>query len=261
MTLWKTLSIAASMLCLAPPNLMAQEPAPRAHAEVQLAPKDVQTAVFVLQHADAKAVAKLLADFTEYMGGSIKANGDGHSLAVVGTKELVAAVGEALKRLDTDQAAKADRPVELTFHLLWLTKNGQIDAELPSELKGVAAQLKQVYRGVRLVGTSVIRTTEGKHNRIQGVGDLPGDVNVTKIGYEVNFGELRLIYGSDAKTWMIQLAVSLRAQLRVETAKWETFELSSCLAIHGTQPVAVASTNTGVDGASLCLVVSAKVVD
>lgn len=263
MTSWKTLLIAASLLCLAPPNLMAEEPAPRAHTEVQIAPKDVQTAVFVLQHADAKAVAKLLADFTEYLGGSIKANGDGHSLAVVGTKELVAAVGEALKRLDTAPSAKAARTVELTFHVLWLTKNGQIDADLPAELKGVAAQLKQVYKGIRLVGTSIVRTTHGK-DLVQGVGDLPSEGNVTKIPYRVDYGELRVTPGADGKTLTVQISVGFRAEISFvvfNERRDRTLEMSGLLDIHDNQSVALASTSAGIDGASLCLVAAAKVVD
>ncbi|HNX93886.1 MAG TPA: hypothetical protein PKL14_01900 [Holophaga sp.] len=267
MTSWKTLFIAVSLLCLAPPSLMAEEPPAATHREVQIAPKDVQTAVFVLKHADAKAVAKLLADFTEYLGGSIKADADGHSLAVVGSMELVGAVGSALDRLDTDQAPKSVRTVELTFHLLWLTKHGQIEANLPPELQGVIAQMKGIYKGIQLLGTSITQTTEGKEGKIEvirGVGDLPGELDSPKIPYSVGFGEVRLTPGVDAKTWTIQVPVQLFAQISLKTGsseRREALEVKSRLELHGNQPVAVGSTSTGVAGASLCLVVSAKVLD
>ena len=263
MTLWKTLSIAASLLCLAPPNLMAEEPAPRAHAEVQIAPKDVQTAVFVLQHADAKAVAKLLADFTEYLGGSIKANVDGHSLAVVGTKELVAAVGEALKRLDTDQAAKAARKVGLTFHLLWLTKNGQIDADLPAELQGVITQMKGIYKGIRLLGSTSVLTKEGSKDWLQGLGTVSTETGALEIRYSINYEEIRITAGSGTKNGVIQSSVGLCANVPLKDShgRTETVNLGGRLDIYDGQSVAVASTSAGSDRASLCLVVSAKVVD
>lgn len=129
----------------------ATSPLPRA---------EVQTAVFSIQYADVKALTKLLDDFSEYLGGSINCDVGSKTIAVVGSKELVAACTEAIRRLDVPP--KSQRSIELTIYILLASKKPIPDGGCPPELQSFCGQMKGIFKGFKLLETISTRTVDGK---------------------------------------------------------------------------------------------------
>ena len=82
-------------------------------------------------------------------------------VAMHGPLELVDAMEAAIKKLDVP--APAIKNIELTFHMLLASPQGESQAIAP-ELAGVAQQLRNVFglKSIRVLETAVLRGREGK---------------------------------------------------------------------------------------------------
>jgi hypothetical protein len=131
-------------------------------------PKEPQVQrLFVLKYADPNQISNLIRVFTS----NVTPNAAMHALAVSASPEAMAAIEDAIKRLDVPAAAPQD--VELTVYLLiGGTADGAPPTSLPRDLDGVLAQLKMAfsYKSYKLGDVLSLRGRTGQRLQTSGIG-------------------------------------------------------------------------------------------
>ena len=143
-----------ALLLLALP-LAAQE-----EKKTEAKPPATVQKLFVLKYADPQAVENLLRVFN----ASIAPNRDMRVLAVSAIPETMAAIEDAIKRLDVPSAAPAN--VDLTIYLL-VGHEGESPAggaAMPKDLDSVVTQLKNAFafKSYSLLDVLALRTRTGE---------------------------------------------------------------------------------------------------
>ena len=203
--------------------------------------------VFVLKYADARSLSNVLSVF----GYGVTADRDMHVIAVRAPAEVMAAIADAVKRLDVPAAAPKD--IELTVYMLVASEQAAAGAELPAELQPVASELKRIiaYKNFHLLDSILLRTQLGNRASTSGVvgpqtNRWPYDFTVSPVavtedpsGRQIRLDNLDLnVHLSDTRTATIRTEITVREGQRVVVGK----------------------SNVGI-GEALILVVTAKVVN
>ena len=134
---------------------------------VPLIAEDVQK-IIELKHTDVGTIRELLTVF----GVQIRAGAAGSRvLAVSGNKESVAALEEAVKRLDVPQPAKKN--IELTVYMI--LADGEAGGKVPADLEGVVKQLRALfqYSSYQLMESFQLRTREDQWSELSGFAPPP----------------------------------------------------------------------------------------
>jgi hypothetical protein len=207
-----------------------------------------QQRVFTLKYADARNVAGVLAVF----GYGIKADRDLHVVAVSAPAETIAAVEDAIKRLDVPAAAPKD--IALVVDMILASEHSAADGTLPSELQPVADELKKIFsfKSFRLLDSILLRTQPGNRATTSGVIALASDSKAS-YNFEVQpFAVTEDPSGRQIRLGDLTLNISLpgdrHAGIRTE------------ITVREGQRVVVGKSNIGTDQ-SLILVVTAKVTE
>jgi hypothetical protein len=171
--------------------------------------------LFVLKYADTRQLAGLL---RTGFGVTVNENAGMRALAVSASQGAMAAIEDAIKRLDVPSAAPQN--IEL---MLYLMVGSQIDGPssvpLPKELDSVVAQLKNAfaYKAYRLMDILTIRTRTGQSaeakssgGSIQFEGVNPG-VPPSQTSVSTNFGVSSVSLGADGVIRIDGLRVSSTA--------------------------------------------------
>ena len=110
--------------------------------------------IFILKYADPIKVSPVLSVF----GGSVKLSSDLHALAVSNSPEIMPAIEDAIKRLDTPAAGIQD--IELTAYYLIGGDAETPGSAPPKELDNVIMQLKNsfAFKTYRLLDMLELRT-------------------------------------------------------------------------------------------------------
>src|SRR2546425_1040354 len=148
--------------------------------------------IFEIKHADIDQLADVLRLFA-----SIKANRQLRVIAVTASRDVVAAVEDAIRRFDVPPPATKN--IELTVYLLMALAEQSEGKNTPAELDGVLKQLRSVftYPGFRLLDTLVVRSRNGMPGEVNGVAPKnPDEVRPTL--YHFAFGSARIT--SDSNT-------------------------------------------------------------
>lgn len=166
----KFMKIAPAILVLVLVSIpaFAQQPAtpPAAKSDDDfVTEKGFKSKVFEVKYRDAASLAKVLQPLgSGFKGASIWANSEFKTLTVRDFPENLATIEEALKRLDTPAAPRAN--IELHMYVLVASNNSayvsDTTAQVPTELKDVLTQLRGTlnYRNYELAATVVQRITE-----------------------------------------------------------------------------------------------------
>lgn len=139
----------------------AQSPTPTPEV-AYVTHKDFRTKLFVLQHRDAREVARSLATLgSGAKGAELTPNRDLGTLSVRDYPENIAAIEEALKRLDVPAAH--GQSVEFHVHVLFASNSPINEGEYPEELQEVIAALRSTlaYRTYNKAVSLVLRGVEG----------------------------------------------------------------------------------------------------
>lgn len=150
--------------------LVAQE---EKKAEAKPAAPTVQK-LFVLKYADPQSVRNLLLVFH----ASIDANRDLHVLAVDTTPDTMAAIEDAIKRLDVPSAAPTN--VDLTVYLVvgHEAESPAGSVAVPKDLDSVVTQLKSAFafKSYSLLDVLALRTRTGQRaSTTSSGGAVPSD--------------------------------------------------------------------------------------
>lgn len=166
----------------------AQQPAsgPTPATDNYVTEKGFKSKVFEVKYRDANSLAGVLKQLgSGFKGASISANSDFKTLTVRDFPENIATMEEALKRLDTPAAPRAN--IELHMHVLVASNTsgntGGAPAQIPAEIKDVLTQLRETlsYRNYELATSIVQRLTE-THAILRGKGTAEISQSSTSTG-------------------------------------------------------------------------------
>jgi type II/III secretion system protein len=238
----------ALLLLLAMPCLHGQDP------------EQVVRRVFQLKYAEPNRVRQMLQG-----ARTINFDDQMKTLAIEAQKSIMDEFEQIIKRLDVPPPPIPN--VEITIYLMSALAQPST-TPLPSELEGVAKQLKNTfsYKGFELIDTQVIRTRAGKGGEASGVIDR-GTGGVKAVN-QVKFNEATV--SSDEKGRVIHLRflkVGLRVPVQTNfgpgppAANYLDTGISTDVDVREGQKVVVGKANMdGSDRASI-VVLMAKVVD
>lgn len=205
-----------------------------------------QQRVFMLKYADARSISSVL----EIFGYGIKANPDLHVVAVSAPPDAMAAVEDAIKRLDVPAAAPKD--IDLVVYLMMASPQPSADGGLPPDLQPIADEVKKIfaYKSFRLLDSILLRTQPG--NRATASGTIPTGDPETKYHFEVQPASVT----EDPEGRLVRLN---NLNLSMSGGNNQA-EIRTEITVREGQRVVVGKSNMGTGG-SLILVVTAKVTE
>ena len=201
-------------------------PSPEPHRDEFVTDKGFRSAVFEVKHREASDLAAVLRPLgSGFRGATVSANNEFRTVSVRDFPENVAAIGEAVKRLDVPEPAKAD--VDLHISVLVASRGEGKSGAFPEELAPAIAALRKTmpYRSYELAAVFTQRVRDGSRNAggegTAEIGDLgpKGEKRVLQAEYRT----ARLSIDASGTTPMIKLegfALALvgggRAQVRTD---------------------------------------------
>lgn len=232
-------------------SLAAQTTPPAAPAPAPSTQPPHLRRVFLLKYADARHVASLLNVF----GYSINADLALHVIAVTAPADGIAAVEDAIKRLDVPAAAPKD--VDLVISMIVASEQSSAGGELPAELQPVATELKKLFpfKSIRLLDTILLRTQPGNRAQANGVVVLPNYTNGGERPY--GFSVYPNSVTEDGNGHLIRLE---QLHLSLQMPGGHEAGIQTEITVREGQRVVVGKSNMGNDQA-LVLVVTAKVTE
>ena len=164
----KLICAVALVLCFVPP-VVAQQPAP---SPQYVENTGFKNRIFEVKYRDPESLESVIKLLTSgFKGASISANRTFRTLTVRDFPENIAAIEDALKRLDTPEAQRPE--IELRIHVL-IAGNAEGGNPLPTELRDVVGQLQSTlsYKNYNLLTSIIQRAKEQPYSTgfLQGEG-------------------------------------------------------------------------------------------
>lgn len=234
-------------------NAATQEQAPSGKA----AREEHVRKVIQLKYADPAHIGDLLALF----GASLRWDRQTKVLTVVGPASAVAAIEEAIKKLDVPPPPTKD--VDLTAYFVLATRQPVQSADLPTELDEVITQLKRVlnYKSFQLLDTAFLRTRDGEGAAVSGVARA----DTAAVDFRLNFHRADIIPEGKVRTVRISdlgfQAERPAGNATALVAKTSSAEIHTNIDIAEGQKVVVGRTALDFPDNALVLVLTAKVID
>jgi hypothetical protein len=227
-------------------------------SNAQPAPARVQK-LFLLKYADPIQVANLLRVFN----ASLSPSSEMHALTVEATKPSMAAIEEAVQRLDVPSAAPKN--IEMTAYLLIGSESaGAEPSAMPKELDSVIVQLKNAFafKSYRLLDVLALRTRVGQRasTSSSGRGTKIGD-NTPAVTTQFQIRQAGI--GTDETTIRID-GLNLDSRVPVQTGSTGQFNVNNVglqadVDIKQGQKVVIGRVSVG--ESALFLVLTAQVVN
>jgi hypothetical protein len=213
-------------------------------------PKDrVQLVQKILEvkHADVNRVAGLVG----ILGATVKADPTLRVIAVNGAKETVAAIEEAVKRLDVPSTALN---VELTFHLVYASTKGDAGPET-AEIAPAIKQLRGIfaYKGYRVVETLILRGRDGQGGSTTGNVFWPDGEAGRRVRYMLEYRSASVASSSGNRI--------LRIDSLILNLPDNNSGIRTDVDVREGQKVVVGKSNISGSVDALILIVTAKVVE
>jgi type II/III secretion system protein len=212
--------------------------------------------VFQVKYADVNQLADLFRTF----GASVEAKRNLKALAVRAPEGVLAAIEEALKRLDVAPPPLKD--IDLTVYLLIASAQESATGKTPAELDPVIKQLKTVfnYRGFRLLDTLMMRQREDTQGTVNGTVASPTSVTQQPVPYRFHVNSVRI--GSDDTAGTVHInGLSLNLQVPFASGPPVNVGIGTDVDVREGQKVVVGKANIDNSENALILVLTARAVD
>lgn len=248
------------------PTAAPAQPAVAAKNPDYVEEKGFKGRVFEIKYRDPIGLLGVIRPLgSGFKGANFSVDRQFKTLTVRDFPENIAAIEEALKRLDTPEAPHPD--IEFSVHVLIASNTSGGAEDYPAELSEVVKQLKTAlkYKSYGLMTSAIHRTKEGP----SGVGNsgvaesnlfsnVPTPPN--PIFYEYNFDNISLETASGAPVVQIgTLHFTMRVPLNLgSSVQYQSVGFRSPVSLRQGERVVVGSTTMGDKG--LVVVVSAKVL-
>jgi hypothetical protein len=206
-----------------------------------------------------------LADVLRIFGIPIRPNIILRVISVMGPREVVGAVEEAIKRLDVPLPTVKN--IELTAYLLVASLEQGGSKSTPSELEAVVKQLRGTfsYQGFRLLDTLVVRFRDGASAAVNGVAPKASEHDRPSI-YKFSFTQASLASDGTSRTVRInQLRLGAEVPVKIGPGpdSFSTIEsvITTNVDVREGQKVVVGKATIDGSNNALFLVLTAKVLD
>src|SRR5215218_2870579 len=165
------LALALLLLAAAPAAAQSEAPKPEDNYVTQ---RIFQNRIFDVKNRDPQSLVRVLAPLTSgFRGAVVSANPEFRTISVRDFPENIAVIEEAIRRLDTPEAARPS--VEFRVYMLVASNVEATGNRYPAELSDVVKQLQTSlgYKNFSLMGSQIVRGKEGRgDNYNRGVADL-----------------------------------------------------------------------------------------
>jgi hypothetical protein len=240
------------------PISRAQE-APKAEEKAQTAPEDTRNwpvKMFQVKHANVHQLANVFKAF----GAIINADDELKVISVRAPKEVVAAIEEAIQRLDVPQPPAKN--IQLDAYLLIASVQGS-SGNVPADLQPVVKQLKNIfnYQDFRLLGTLSMRVRDAENGTVSGL--LPSvSANVTEpTSYRFHMNKAAITSeGKERSVRINGLELRMGYALKGLPPHGEA-QISTSVDVREGQRVVVGKANMDSADNALILVLTAQVVE
>jgi len=224
--------------------------------EEALRPRPGETMrLFEIKHADVNKLCSLLALFAR-----TSCNGDLRVVAVAGSPEVIAAVEDAVKRLDVLPPTRKN--IELTLQFVRASDQPSTSPELPADLQGVVKQLRALspYKSFGLLDTVVTRGRDGQRDGTAS-GVLPGRSDEKgSIEYFIAYGLTSI--ASDDKGRMVRIdRLKLRFIPHGINPGASNLGIETDIDLREGQKTVIGKSSIDTTGAAMVVVLSVKVLD
>ncbi|HEX8722554.1 MAG TPA: hypothetical protein VF736_18200 [Pyrinomonadaceae bacterium] len=166
----------ALALCAAGAARAQSEQPKQQQEEHYVTQKMFASRVFDIKNRDPISLSHVLMPLTSgFRGAAVVPNPQFRTISVRDFPENIAVIEEAIRRLDTPEAARPARPsVEFHVYMLVATNEEALGNRYPAELANVVKQLQSSlgYKNFSVMGSQIVRAREGRGNFNKGVADL-----------------------------------------------------------------------------------------
>jgi hypothetical protein len=250
----------------------AQTPTPAAQPAVAskspdyVEEKGFKGKIFEIKYRDPMGVIRVVQPLgSGFKGATMSVNPEFKTLTVRDFPENIAAIEEAIKRLDTPEAPRPD--IEFSVHVLIASTAAGNREDYPAELTDVVTQLKSAlkYKSYTLMTSGIHRAKEGP-GRVDNSGvaesnlfsSVPTPPN--PIFYEYSLGSISIDSAAGAATVQIgEFRFNMRVPLNLGAqVQYQNVGFRSPVGLRQGERVVVGSTTMGDKG--LVVVVSAKLL-
>jgi hypothetical protein len=248
----------------------AEKPSTQEQAPSGKAAKEEQVRkVIQLKYADPAQIADLL----KFFGAAFRSDDRTRVLTVVGPASAVAAVEEAIKKLDVPPVPPTPPPplprvkeIELTAYFVLATRQPMQAADLPPELDEVVAQLKRVlnYKSFQLLNTAFLRARDGGEASVSGVARIGS----SPVDFRLAFNRANIIpEGNARRVWIggldfkAEQPVTPAGNVPALLTRTASAGIHTNIDIAEGQKVVVGKTALDFPDNALILVLTAKVID
>lgn len=244
----------------------AAKPAVASRAPDYVEEKGFKGKVFELKHRDPNSLLQVMRPLgSGFKGATMSVDREFRTLTVRDFPENIAAIEEAIKRLDTPESPRPD--IEFSIHVLIASASPGEAENYPAELGDVVRQLKTAlkYKSYTLMTSAIHRAKEGP-GRVENSGvaesklflSMPTPPN--PIFYSYFFDSISIDSGSAAPTVQVrEFHFSMRIPLNLgSSVQYENVGFRSPVGLRQGEKVVVGSTTMGDKG--LVVVVSAKLL-
>lgn len=265
-SLFLAVIVALAPIAFAQEATTAPPSQPAAKGPDYVAEKGFKGRVFEIKYRDPSALLQVLRPLgSGFKGATLAFDRQFKTLTVRDFPENIAAIEEAIKRLDTPEATRPD--IEFSVHVLIATSSPGGPEEYPADLGDVVKQLKAAlkYKSYTLMTSGLHRAKEGPSGvRNSGVAESSLFSNVptprNPIFYDYGIESISIDTASGAP--VVQLGnfrFSMRVPLSLGTTiQYENVGFQSPVNLKQGERVVVGSTTMGDKG--LVVVVSAKIL-
>ena len=211
--------LALALALCAGATARAQTEQPRPPEDNFVTQKMFQNRVFEVRNRDPQGLARVLAPLTSgFRGAVVSPNVEYRTITVRDFAENIAVIEEAIRRLDTPQAARPT--IEFRVHMLVASNDEALTNRYPAELSEVVKQLQATLglKNFSLMGSQIVRAKEGRANSNQGVADLKlandTPANKNPIYYNYNISSVTLDNtGGQARVSIEDFSMNLKMPL------------------------------------------------
>jgi hypothetical protein len=182
--------------------------------------KMFQNRVFDIRNRDPLSLSRVLAPLTSgFRGAVVSPNQEFRTISVRDFPENIAVIEEAIRRLDTPEAAHPS--IEFRVHMLVASNDEAVASRYPAELSDVVKQLQTSlgYKNFTLIGSQIVRGREGRSdNSNKGVADLKmandTPANKSPVYYTYNLRALSLdTTGGQSRVKIEEFVMDLKVPL------------------------------------------------
>ena len=237
--------------------------------------KQLKGKIFELKYREPSAIFQVLKPLgSGYKAASMIVDNELHLITVRDFPENLAAIEEAIKRLDVPQNVKPKANLEVQLSLIAASRTGAATSgEVPTQIAGVLETLRNTmkYKNYRYITTFINRANDGGNVHSSGAADAFFQVNETKgrqTFYDYTLVDLRTVK-TESSEQIIQVRdfrFTTRVPVVVATGnggskiEYQDMQISTGLTMKDGEIVVVGTSNVGSSDEALIVVISIKIV-